>query len=128
MVIMNEGVTRRMETKWGCSVIAYVYGNMPIYHHFKAFVQRTWNPTNNFEIFTRNNGFFIINFAVEREYEKTISGGPYFINGKLIILKRWNNKIAFNKNLLNIFPIWIRPPEPSLKLWVREAFGAIASV
>lgn len=123
MVVMKEGVSKRTETKWGCSVIAYVYGNRPSYHHFKAFVQRTWNPVSNFEIFSRNNGFFVIKFTAECDCEKAINGGPYFINGKLIILKKWSSKIAFDRDLLSTIPVWIRLPELSLKLWDKEAFG-----
>jgi len=85
---MKEEIGKRTECKWSFSVIAYVVSNRPPYHHFKNWIISTWNPTGKFEIFARDNGFLIIRFSNENDCIETVSGGPYFINGKLIILKK----------------------------------------
>lgn len=95
-VVVKESVSKRTDAKWSSSLIAYVFGNRPYYHHFEDFVQKTWNSMGNFEIFARNKGFLIIRFAVSSDCEKTINGGSYFIKGSLIILKKWNNKLSFD--------------------------------
>ena len=59
--------------------------------------------------------------------KKFLKRGPYFIYGKLIILKKWNKKINFDKDLLSTMPICIRLPELNLTLWDKDAFSAIAS-
>jgi hypothetical protein len=127
-VTVKEDIDKRTENKWSNSVIAYVYGPRPPYHHFKTYITRNWNPKGSFEIYTRNNGFFIIRFTKTEDCEKSLNGGPYFINGKLIILKKWSKKFNFDRDLLTSMPIWIRLPELSLRLWDKDAFSAIASL
>lgn len=65
-------------------------------------------------------GFFIIRLSNPSDCDKTINGGPYFSNSKLIILKKWSNKVKMDKDLLSTEHIWIRLP--------NLAFSVIASI
>ncbi|KAI0524571.1 hypothetical protein KFK09_003948 [Dendrobium nobile] len=65
-------------------------------------------------------------FAVEI-MEKVLTGGPWFVNGHIVGMDRWNP--SFNPNSLKglVSPIWIRMPNLPLYCWDETNVSRIAS-
>lgn len=95
---------------------------------FKSYIQRVWNPVGDFEIFTRENGFFLVKFKDTQDCSSVLKNGPYFYNGKLIIVRKRSDSLKMDIDLLTTMPIWVRLPCVNLKLWDREAFSVMASI
>lgn len=66
----------------------YMVGERPYYIHFKAFLIRTWNPKGKLEIYTRDNGFYLVKFEKEIDCSAILNYHPWLMDGKFIIMKK----------------------------------------
>ena len=115
--LVKEEVCKRATESWNNSVLVYVVGTKPYYLFFKSYMQRVWKPLGEFEIFTRENGFFLVKFKESQDCNSVLKNGPYFYNGKLIIMRKLSDSLKMDRDLLMSMPIWVRLPCVNLKLW-----------
>lgn len=59
----------------------YMVGKRPYYVHFKAFLLRTWNPKGKFEIFSRDNDFYLVKFKKQSDCDSILNRGPWLMDG-----------------------------------------------
>jgi len=67
------------------------------------------------DIYHRENGFFFLKFGSKDECDRTLHEGPWLFDGRLIILKRWNESTALEKDILSSIRVWVRFPSLHLK-------------
>jgi len=87
--------------------VGYVVGNKPFYMQLKACLTRIWKPTCALEIHLRENGFFSFKFGDAQECDRILHTGPWLFDGRLIVLKKWNELIGLERDLLSSVPIWV---------------------
>ncbi|XP_010263960.1 PREDICTED: uncharacterized protein LOC104602095 [Nelumbo nucifera] len=76
---------------------------------------RDWRVDNKMDIRKIGNGFFLISFTSEEDYDKGLKKGPWMVNGKY--WKPWFNPL---KAKLESADIWIRLPGLPLECWNRD--------
>jgi len=109
-VVMEEEDLQASEKIWTNSILIYLVGKRPYYVYLKAYIERTWMPKGKFQFFARENGFYLIQFEKEEDCNNILTGGPWMMDGKLIIMRKWNSRMKYDKNLLLNIPIWVRFP------------------
>lgn len=82
---------------WKNSIYIYVTGKRPYYVHLNAYIKCEWNPKGKWDVYSRENGFFIIKFELEDDCTKVINGGPWFIDSKLIFMIKWEANFSVSK-------------------------------
>ena len=103
-------------------------GNKPYYLNLKACVTRLWKPSCSLDIHSRENCFFFFKFGDSDECDRILQTGPWLFDGRLIVLKKWNEHIGLERDLQSSVPIWVHFPSLHLKLWSRNIIGRIASI
>ena len=53
--------------------------------------------------------------------------GPWMVNGKPMMMKRWDTEIGFEKVEHDNLPIWVKFTKVPMKAWTVEGLSAIAS-
>ena len=114
--------------KWSNTLIGYVVGNKPFYMQLKGCVNHKWKPTCSLEIHSRVNDFVFFKFGDEGECNHILQSGPWLFDGRLIVLKKWNEEVGLERDFLSSVPVWIRFPGLHLKLWSKEIISRIASL
>jgi len=52
------------------------------------------------------SGHFFFRFNSETECESVLEGGPWYIAGKPIILRKWRPGLKFDKEAVKTIPVW----------------------
>lgn len=86
VALIEETVFTQGGKAWENSIMLYMVGPRPKYFHFKAYANKTWRPKGDFEIYLKYNGFYLIKFKLQEDMGKVLNGGPYFFDGRLIII------------------------------------------
>lgn len=55
----------------------------------------------------RDNGFYLIKFVLDRDCENVLEGGPYFLNGGVMIIKNWDKDLKLDRDILTSIPLCI---------------------
>lgn len=85
--LIKEDAIKKGGEEWKNSIMAYILGPRPYYVHFKAFLIRFFKFKGELEIFSKANAFYIITFRLEEDCGKPLEGGPYFFDGRIMVMK-----------------------------------------
>jgi len=75
---------------WSNSIYIYIVSKRPYYIYFNAYVKREWQSKGSWEVYSRGNRFYLVKFELVEDLEKVNNGGPWFIDSKLIFMKKWD--------------------------------------
>ncbi|KAK1326173.1 hypothetical protein QJS10_CPA01g02066 [Acorus calamus] len=117
-----------MEDHWRLSLIGYVIGKKPYFKAFIDYLYRVWKPKGNIEVLMQGGGFFVVRFSSEEDLQCVIEGGPWFMGGRPIVLRKWHRGIKMELERLETIPIWIRFPQLPLHLWGKRMLSKLASI
>lgn len=113
---------------WQHSIYAYMAGKRPYFVHFNAYIKRIWKPKGSWDVFPRDNGFYLIKFELEEDFQRIINGGPWFMDSKLILMRKWEADFNFEHVMLTTYPIWIKFNNLDLALWNMRCISKLASI
>lgn len=71
---------------------------------------RAWKPKQGLEFHTLQNGFFLFKFSSYNDSQQVHEGGPWFVNGHPLVLKRWTEEFTLQKEGLTSISIWFKFP------------------
>ncbi|KAL2247925.1 UNVERIFIED_CONTAM: hypothetical protein Sindi_2644800 [Sesamum indicum] len=73
------------------------------------------------------SGWLIFRFAREEDRQRILSGGPYFIYGRPLLLKHMPDCFEFKEDDISLTPVWATLPSLPLECWHPNALGKIGS-
>jgi len=114
--------------RWNNTLIGYVMGVKKNFLHLKACVSRIWKPKRSFDVYSRVNGYFFFKFGMKEDCVSVLHEEPWHFDGRLIIPKRWNEKLGMERDLLSSIPVWIKFPSLPLCLWSEKIISETASL
>lgn len=91
------------------NVIAlYIMSSKSYYHFFRSHIACVWKSSGNCQIFSKDNGFYLIKFESREDCEKILAHGPYFYDKRLIIMKNGKHGMKLTKEFLQLITIQVR--------------------
>ena len=114
--------------RWVNALVGYVVGDRPTLGQLRTTVARLWQPKAPMNVFARMNGFFLFNLGSAEECERILTRGPWLIDGRPLVLRRWSIDFNFDRDMLMSVPMWIKFPTLQLHLWSQELLGRLVSV
>lgn len=124
---MKSEIAENVE-RWNNTLIGYVMGVKKNFLHLKACVSRIWKPKRSFDVYSRVNGYFFFKFGMKEDCVSVLHEEPWHFDGRLIIPKRWNEKLGMERDLLSSIPVWIKFPSLPLCLWSEKIISETASL
>ncbi|XP_020698836.1 uncharacterized protein LOC110111351 [Dendrobium catenatum] len=99
------------------SIMVKVFGKAIPVQIIAAELRHQWSPFGKFHITILGSSWMLCSFFSTDSMEKVISGGPWFVNGHIIGLDKWNPKFSttFLKGLTS--PVWVRFLNLPLYCW-----------
>ncbi|XP_020671933.2 uncharacterized protein LOC110091960 [Dendrobium catenatum] len=119
---LSEGVS-----VWSFSLVGYSLGPRPYYERLLAAMKKVWILKGSFSLLSLTDGFFLIKFTNQEDFDLVWSGGPWFLLGKPFILQKWSPKFQPKRDELSSIPIWIKIVDLPLALWTPKGISTIAS-
>ncbi|KAK1309974.1 hypothetical protein QJS10_CPA08g00991 [Acorus calamus] len=125
---LNPSTYEKNVKRWDQAVVGYVIGKIPVYIPFLQFLKRLWKPKGEIKLLLHGNGFFTVRFDLFEDLNSVLEGGPWTMDHRPFILRRWTPNVRMEQGRLSSIPVWIRLPNLPLHLWEEECLSRIGSV
>ncbi|KAK1283222.1 hypothetical protein QJS10_CPB21g01804 [Acorus calamus] len=113
---------------WDNAVIGYIIGKTPVYIPFVQFLRKLWKPKGDFSLLLHGNGFFTVKFNLAEDCNSILEGGPWTMEHRPFILKKWSPDVRMEQERLSSIPIWARIPNLPLHLWNSDCLSRIGNL
>ncbi|KAH0714889.1 hypothetical protein KY284_007794 [Solanum tuberosum] len=107
--LKKEEIEKAME-EWKQALILYVVGESPTIAAIERYIALQVNTVSKPKVYYHNDGYFLVKFASVDDRNEVLYSGPHMLNNKSIIVKVWSAEFDFNKEVLQIVPIWVKYP------------------
>ncbi|KAK1326416.1 hypothetical protein QJS10_CPA01g01883 [Acorus calamus] len=115
-------------TQWNRAVVGYIIGKVPVYIPFLQFLKMRWKPKGEMQLHLHENGFFTVKFDLDEDMNSVLEGGPWTMDHRPFILRKWSPEVRMEQERLSSIPIWIRLPNLPLHLWEEDCLSRIGSI
>lgn len=123
-VLIGEQEMDSTENAWGCSLLGFIAGRFPGRFAIQNLVSSWHVPCKHY---FHDKGWIVFKFQNEEIRDKILSGGPYMIFGRPLMLRSMPICFAFDDSELLIMPLWITLPGLPLECWNATILSKIAS-
>ncbi|KAI0504951.1 hypothetical protein KFK09_015908 [Dendrobium nobile] len=79
------------------------------------------------QLLSLSDGFFLLRFTIEEDYEMAWSKGMWFFLGRPFLLQKWSPKFRPKRENFTSIPIWVKIHDLPLVCWNSEGISRIAS-
>ncbi|KAK4710278.1 hypothetical protein R3W88_004791 [Solanum pinnatisectum] len=124
--LAQEEINKELH-KWTYSLIAYFIGHTPGYKAMQRYVTQFWSNVAQPDIYLHEVGYYIIRFQTKENMQEILYNGPYTINNKPIILKRWSIDFDLSKEFPTEIPLWVKFPDLPMTCWSKDSLSRIGS-
>ncbi|KAL0016314.1 hypothetical protein SO802_003383 [Lithocarpus litseifolius] len=98
-------------------------------------MESLWKLTGRMECIDLGNEFFLIRFSIVEDRAKVLKGGPWFVGGHYLSIRRWEPNFDAKTTKLSAVAVWIRLPglpieyyEPSVLKDIGLAIGPVLRI
>ncbi|KAI0513486.1 hypothetical protein KFK09_009510 [Dendrobium nobile] len=99
------------------SLVVKIFGEDVQFSSISYELRRQWDVFGKFHLTILGKGWVLCSFFENEHLEAVLNNGPWFVNGNIIGIEKWNQK--FDPNSLDGLsaPVWIRLPNLPLFCW-----------
>lgn len=115
------------EKKWRNALIVYVLGHMPGYNYMRRYVGQIWSNVSSPDLFYHDKGYYVVKFKSEEDMNEIFYTGPYSMNNRPLILKKWCPNFDFSAEFLTEVPLWVKFPRLPVSCWSGDSLSRIAN-
>ncbi|KAI0522857.1 hypothetical protein KFK09_005242 [Dendrobium nobile] len=112
---------------WDLCLVGYSMGRRPYYEALLGAINKTWSLKGSLKLLSLNDGFFLIRFTCQDDFDMVWSKGVWFLLGKPFVLQKWHPKFTPKKEEFESVPIWVKIHDLPLACWNSEGISRIAS-
>ncbi|KAL4290564.1 hypothetical protein GQ457_14G013460 [Hibiscus cannabinus] len=138
VVVNNSGVFpkirfsdrfhQQIDVKLSKSLIVRLLGRSIGYRALKNRVLALWRPMGEVSIVDLENDYHLIRFAVDADYDKVLTGGPWMVYDCYLTVQPWSRSFSTLVTQPNQILAWIRLPGLPYRYYSKILFRAIAEL
>ncbi|KAE8688023.1 hypothetical protein F3Y22_tig00111005pilonHSYRG00173 [Hibiscus syriacus] len=102
-------------------------GKSPILSVFQKTVNKLWGQEGSIEILFLAPSVYILNFPSKRVRDWVLESGPWHIQQKVLVLRKWMPGMLHDVLSLDSTPVWIKLWHVPLELYLQKGLEYIAS-
>lgn len=80
------------------------------------------------KILSHKDGYFILRLKSEDVMKSVLEGGPYFMNRRIVIVKKWSVEFDLRAEVLIRLSVWFQLPKLPLVCWSKDSLSRIGSL
>ncbi|GKB60711.1 RNA-directed DNA polymerase, eukaryota, reverse transcriptase zinc-binding domain protein [Tanacetum coccineum] len=127
VVIFDEDLVKEGSEKWKYTVCGYFVGyNMGIYE-LRYNIRRMWGKFGLKDSVVDADGMCYFKFKNEEGMNSVIDQSPWLVNGKPLLVQKWDPEITIVKESPCKIPIWLKLVNVPLEAWNVRGISALAS-
>lgn len=113
--------------KWEACLVGYFLGRSLPFNLIKNNAFNVWQKLGLLEVLVNDEGFIFFIFENQDSCIRVIEGGPWYIGGILLILKKWHRMMKLTKEEQGTIPVWVKFYNIPMEFWDSEGLSRIAS-
>lgn len=94
--------------RWQRCMVGYFLDKKLSFKAVESIASKIWGPLRLQEVLSNDKGFFFFMFKSREDFLRIIDLGPWHFGGKLLLLKKWEPGMVFEKEQLSKIPIWVQ--------------------
>ncbi|KAK1267276.1 hypothetical protein QJS04_geneDACA002709 [Acorus gramineus] len=98
---------------WESAIVGYIIGK---------------KPQSSLPFFSSFRGYGSLKFDREEDMNSVVEGGPWTMDHRPFILRKWSPDLRMEQESLSSIPIWARLPNLPMFLWDRDTLSRIGSL
>jgi hypothetical protein len=110
---------------WKFCAVGYVSGKRPGYRVLNNIISTVWKCEATLSI--HDSGWLVYRFKTEEAKLSVLSGGPYLIYGRPLILRPMMKFFDFSSEEMSRVPVWVKFPNLPLCCWSPICLSKIAT-
>ncbi|KAI9085009.1 hypothetical protein K1719_033001 [Acacia pycnantha] len=110
------------------SLIIKLLGRTITYHELVARSQVLWKPRGSYQVVDMEGGFYCATFALEEDYMKVLTGGPWMVYGAYPTVQPWSLDFDAKTSVVSKVVAWIRIPGLSFRYYHKSTLRAIGAL
>nr|XP_009771927.1 PREDICTED: uncharacterized protein LOC104222393 [Nicotiana sylvestris] len=112
-ILITSSDKERIYKNWTNALIIKMLGKRVGYQFLQKKLRAIWKPTETLSLVDLGCDYYLIKFAKEENYNKTLHEGPWFIGNQSLTVRKWEPRFVASKAALTYSAIWARLPELS---------------
>ncbi|KAK8677810.1 hypothetical protein V6N13_143333 [Hibiscus sabdariffa] len=113
--------------QWNNTLVVNFLGKSPPLPVFQRTADKLWGREGSVEIRFLSPSVYLVNFPSSRVHDWVFESGPWHIQQKALILRKWTPGLLPEVLNLKIAPIWIRLWHVPLELYSQQGLSYLAS-
>ncbi|KAK8668475.1 hypothetical protein V6N13_105928 [Hibiscus sabdariffa] len=123
---LNQALIRGLK-QWSNAFVGNFLGKSPPLGIFQRTASRLWGKEGSVTIRFLAPSVYMINFPSQRVRDWVLETGPWHIQQKAIVLRRWKLGLLLEELKLTSTPIWIKLWHVPLELYSQQGLSYVAS-
>ena len=110
--VFDEG-----ELLWKNAIVAQFVGRIPNFSYFQKMVNLLWGDEGEVDIRPAGHNLFLLQFSNPILRDRVLENGPWHIQGKPLIVRKWEPRMKSLEFNMAKLPIWIQLGNIPLELF-----------
>ncbi|KAL4383512.1 hypothetical protein GQ457_15G016700 [Hibiscus cannabinus] len=86
-----------------------------------------WNPSGDMCLINLDNDYYLARFALEEDFQKVLTGGPWVIYGSYLMVQLWSRNFSTTEAHPSHLMVWVRLPKLMYMFCTKSLFRHIAA-
>ncbi|KAL4320027.1 hypothetical protein GQ457_18G015790 [Hibiscus cannabinus] len=123
----SDRVHNQVDAQLARSVIVRLLGKSIGYRALLNRVKSLWNPKGDMCIIDLDNDYYLVRFAIEEDFQKVLSEGPWVIYGSYLTVQPWSRDFSTSEAHPSHIMVWVRLPKLPYRYYTKSMFRHIAN-
>ncbi|KAL4281384.1 hypothetical protein GQ457_03G041560 [Hibiscus cannabinus] len=123
-----DRVHNQVDAQLARSVIVRLLGKSIGYRALLNRVKSLWNPKGDMCIIDLDNDYYLVRYAIEEDFQKVLSEGPWVIYGSYLTVQPWSRDFSTSEAHPSHIMVWVRLPKLPYRYYTKSMFRHIANV
>lgn len=112
---------------WQKTLVVKVLGKSVSFKSLEGFLQQWWIRNGTIRIVDMVDGFFLVYFSSDQDYNYALFEGPWLIQDHYLIVQRWRPFFLQSAEISSRVAFWLRIPKLPLELYNTPFLHRIGS-
>ncbi|KAL4273588.1 hypothetical protein GQ457_13G013000 [Hibiscus cannabinus] len=97
------------------------------YRALRNRIMALWSPSGEINLIDLDNGYYLVRFAMEEDFNKVLKGGPWVIYGSYLTVQPWHQFFNTEEVHPSHIMVWVRLPKLPYRYYSKSLFQYIAA-
>ena len=114
--------------EWQNTIVGFFLDRKLPYSLVTKATTKFWGNAGLVDTLASDQGTYFFKFDSGSTLEAVLEGGPWYVAGKPIILRKWEPHLSIEKDRISKIPIWVHFYNIPLEYWSQDGLSYIASM